>query len=272
MDPTGTNGSGDGGDGQRGSDAPSTATDPEVWREYWASVADSGRRRQVDLAAADPLGRWLVAEAPVLVDEHDVDPQALHADPDAAFAAAREGFDALVAARDLPTHGDDRYGYESLPVHLTALGRVDSGAFALADPVADANALVTLDGAALVGDPARRHEAAVLTYRCPRGHETTVRQPLLRTWTVETCPETGCGQKVVPDDARTRPRTVARFTVDGPGGALPCVATGRYAVDEFDRLAAADRLHLTGVVRLIADASGELEPTCEVVAAEPAGP
>jgi hypothetical protein len=251
------------------SDGPTNATDPDVWREYWASVADSGRRRQVDLAAADPLGKWLVAEAPVLVDEYDIDPGELHADPDAAFAAAREGFEALVAARDLPGHDDDRYGYESLPVHLTAVGRVDSGEFALRDPVADANALVTLDGTNVVGEPTRRHEAAVLTYRCPRGHETTVRQPLLRTWTVETCGEADCRQDAVPDDARTRPRWVARFSIDGPGGALPCVATGRYAADEFDRLAGATRVHLTGVVRLLVDANGELEPTCEVVAAEP---
>jgi len=271
MTPTGTNGSG-GEDVQRGSSGPSNATDPEVWRAYWASVADSGRRRQVDLAAADPLGRWLVAEAPVLVEDHDIDPQDLHVDPDAAFAAAREGFEALVADRDLPDHGDDRYGYESLPVHLTAVGRVDSGTFALRDPVADANTLVTLDGATVVGDASRRQEAAVLTYRCPRGHETPVCQPLLRTWSVETCGEADCDRDVVPDDARTRPRTVARFTVDGPDGALPCVAVGRYAVDEFDRLAAADRIHLTGVVRLLVDANGELEPTCEVVAAEPVAP
>jgi len=253
-------------------DGRTNATDPDVWHEYWASVADSGRRRQVDLAAADPLGRWLVAEVPVLVEEHDVDPRELHADPDAAFAAARGGFESLVAARDLPGHDDDRYGYESLPVHLTALGRVDSGSFTLGDPVADANALTTLDGTKVVGEPTRRREAAVLTYRCPRGHETTVRHPLLRTWTVETCGESDCRQDVVPDDARTRPRTVARFTVDGPDGALPCVATGRYAVDEFDRLASAGRIHLTGVVRLLAGPDAELEPTFEVVAAEPSAP
>ena len=255
-----------------GPDGSTNATDPDVWHEYWASVADSGRHRQVDLAAADPLGRWLVAEAPVLVEEHDVDPRELHADPDAAFAAAREGFEALVAARDLPDHGDDRYGYESLPVHLTALGRAGPGSFTLGDPFADANALTTLDGTKVVGEPTRRREAAVLTYRCPRGHETTVRQPLLRTWTVGSCGEGDCRQDVVPDDALTRPRAVARFTVDGPDGALPCVATGRYAVDEFDRLAGADRVHLTGVVRLLADASGGLEPTFEVVAAEPSAP
>jgi hypothetical protein len=62
MTPTGTNGSGgDGDDPDSRDDARSgetagnstNATDPDVWRAYWASVADSGRRRQVDLAAAD---------------------------------------------------------------------------------------------------------------------------------------------------------------------------------------------------------------------------
>ena len=276
MTPADRNGGGGGdGDGDEeagGEDERVPAQDADIWRAYWADVLESGRRLQVENAAADPLGRWLVAEVPTLVDEHGIGPETLRADPDGALAAARRGFEELVNARDLPGYGDERYGYGALPVHLTAVGRVRSVPFALEDPAADANALVTLDGASVVDDPTRRHEAAVLTYRCPRGHETTVRQPLLRTWTVETCGDPGCEQGIVPDDARTRGRHVARFTVDGPDGALPCVATGREAADGFDRLASARRLHLTGIVRLLVDGSGALEPTVEVLAAEPTAP
>jgi hypothetical protein len=38
-------------------------------REYWEAAADGGRRRQLELAAADPVSRWLVADVPSLVAE-----------------------------------------------------------------------------------------------------------------------------------------------------------------------------------------------------------
>jgi hypothetical protein len=244
----------------------------DAWREYWETALER-RREQLERAARDPLGAWLVAEAPALVENDVVDPVALRDDPDAVLAAAHDGFESLVADGDLPGHDDDRYGYETLPVHVTAVGRVDGVDYSLSDPVDGANELRTLRSAAVVDEPTRRHEAGVVTYRCPLGHETSVRQPLLRTWPVETCPENDCEQGVVPDDARTRARRVARFTVETDARTLPCVATGRVAAGEaFDRLADARRLHLTGVVRLLADASGSFDPTCEVLAAEPASP
>jgi hypothetical protein len=250
-----------------------SADDANTWQLYWESVLEGGRRLQVERAAADPVGRWLVAEAPVLVgDEFDIDPAALRDRPDEAIEAARDGFEALLTDGNLSRHDDDRYGYELLPIHLTAVGRIGPD-FSFADPVGNANTLTTIDRATVVDGPTRQYEPAVLTWRCPRGHETSLRQPLLRNWSVETCPQDGCSADVVPDDARTRVRRVARFTVETGAGALPCVATGRYAADvEYDRLANARSLHLTGLSRLLADGAGSIEPTYEVLAAEAASP
>lgn len=244
------------------------------WRAYWETVADGGRRRQVELAAADPVRRWLVAEAPGLVDDDvGIDPADLRTNPDAVLADARDGFAAFVAASDLPGHGDDRYDYDLLSVHLTTVGRVEGEQFSLTDPVGDANMLTTVESAAVVDDPSGRDEAAVITYECPRGHETTVRQPLFRAWTLEDCCAEGCSCPVVPDDARTRVRTVVTFAVQTAVGVLPCLATGKYGTTtEFERLADAERLHLTGIPRLVTEADGTVEPRYEVLATEPTAP
>jgi hypothetical protein len=251
-----------------------TSHETDTWQLYWESVLEGGRRLQAERAAADPTSRWLVAEAPVLVgDEFDIDPTTLRDRPDETVRAARDGFEALLTDEELATHDDDRYGYELLPIHLTAVGRIEGLDFSFTDPVNDANTLTTIDGAAVLDGPTRWYEPAVLTWRCPRGHEMSHQQPLLRNWSVETCLREGCSADVVPDDARTRVRRVARFTVDTGGGAIQCVATGRYAADtEYDRLASAQSLHLTGVSRLLADGDGSIEPTYEVLAAEAASP
>jgi hypothetical protein len=244
-------------------------------RRYWASVADGGRRRQVEHAAADPLGRWLTADAPALVDDDvGIDPDHLRGHPDAVLAALRQGLLAYVEDADLDGHRDDRYGYEVLPVHVTAVGRVEGARFDLGDPVADANTLTTVRDAAVDGTPRRAHEAAIRTYRCPLGHRTTVRQPRFRSWALDTCGQADCTNAVVLDDTATRARPVARFTVSTASGSLPCLAAGKYAAadEEFDRLAGATRLHLTGIPRLVTDETGTLEPTFEVLSAEPTSP
>lgn len=250
---------------------PMTSNDPDPWQRYWAQVHEGGRRLQVERAAAAPIGRWLVAEAPALVDEDiGIDPGVLHEEPDDVIAAAREGFEAYAAEADLQAPADRRR-YGVLPVHVTTLGRIDGVDFSMEDPITDANRLTTIQNAGVVEDPSRRHEAVAVTYRCPVGHEQSVLQPLLRSWTVDTCLEDGCRNDVVPSDAETRVRPVVRFAVETPNGRLPCVTTGQYAsAERFERLASARALHLTGISRLLVDDDGAVAPTYEVLAAEPA--
>lgn len=242
----------------------------DAWQRYWASLYDGSRRLQLEHAASDPLGRWLVADAATLVeDEYGLDPADLRRHPDDVLSAARDGFAAFVAETDLDPLADARYGYEVLPVHLTTVRRLREVDPDGVDPVDDGNTLVLLSGAAVVEDPGVATEAAVVTYRCPSGHETSIRQPLFRHWQLDTCGASGCGRAVVIDDTRTRARRVCRFAVEAGATRLPCVATGRYAAptDEFERLVAADRLELTGIPRLVSDGAG-IEPTLEVLHAE----
>lgn len=250
---------------------PMTSNDPDSWQRYWAQVHEGGRRLQVEQAAADPIGRWLVADAPALVDEDmGIDPGVLHEEPDDVIAAAREGFEAYAADADLPAPADSRW-YGVLPVHVTTLGRIDAVDFSMADPITDANRLTTIHSADVVEVPSRRHEAVAVTYRCPVGHEQSVLQPLLRSWTIDTCLEDGCTNDVVPAAAETRARPVARFAVETPASRLPCVATGQYAsAERVERLASVRSLHLTGISRLLVDDGGAVTPTYEVLAAEPA--
>lgn len=249
-----------------------TSDDPDPWQAYWNRVHEGSRRLQVERAAADPISRWLVADATALVDEEqiDLDPRTVQEEPDAVVAAAREGFAAFVASTDLEGAPDTEW-YQALPIHLTTVGRVDGVDFSMADPVADAGTLTTLDGVRVLEEPTRRHEAVAVTYRCPVGHERSLRQPLLRNWTVDSCLEPGCGNDVVPVDAATRARRVVRFVVEGPRGRLPCIATGQYGhADAFDRLVSATALHLSGITRLVVDEEGVVGSTYEVLAAEPA--
>lgn len=250
----------------------SDSTSHDTWRRYWAALHESGRRLQLENAARKPRTHWLVADAATLVEEeYGLDPDSLRRDPDATLAAAREGFAAFVETTDLtPTHPDD--GYEAVPVHLTTVRRVpgiDPGGI---DPVEQGNGLVLVAGAPVVEEPGVSVRATSVTYRCPRDHETVVQQPLLEHWALETCDVADCSLPVVPDPTRTRTRRVCRFTVDIGSRRLPCVATGRYAeqTDERERLREAGALDLTGILRLPVVDGVEVDPTLEVLHAEPA--
>lgn len=244
----------------------------DAWCRYWTDHFDGSRRLQLEHATSDPLGRWLVADAATLVeDEYGIDPAALRHHPDDVLAAARDGFEAFVAESDLDPHPDDRFGYEVLPIHLTTVRRLRSVDPGGVDPVEDGHTLVLLPDAAVIENPEISVEAAIVTFQCPRGHETSVRRPLFRRWQLETCPKSGCGAPVVVDDTRTRARRVSRFRVEADETRLRCVATGRYAAptDARDQFLQADRLELTGVLRPVADDDGMVDPRLEVLHAEP---
>lgn len=243
-----------------------------VWQRYWADLHDGSRRLQLEHAARAPLGHWLVADAATLVedDEYGLDPTALEAEPDAVLAAARDGFAAFVEESGLERLSDSRYGYDVVPIHLTTVLRLASIDPGGVDPVADVNTLALLPRASVVERPTVSVRAVVVTYQCPRDHETSVRQPLLGHWAVETCGEAGCDLPVVPDHTRTRTRRVCRFTVEADDARFQCVATGRYAepTGEAERLAGAGVLALTGVLRPVIGDEEAVEPTLEVLHAE----
>lgn len=191
--------------------------------------------------------------------------------PDAVFEAARDAFASFVEDRDLDRPATDDYGYEVLPVHLEGVRRSTDPPFDLQDPVDDANTVAHVTNARVTEPPRPRTRAAVLTYRCPAGHETTLRQSVHRSWTIDTCGDPDCSNEVTLDDTRTRRRRVATFTVKTPTGKLKCVATGKYAgrTDDARLLGEADALHLTGVPRLIANDDGVVKPVFEVLEADP---
>lgn len=244
----------------------------DLWRRYWANLHDGSRRLQIEHAAGAPLSRWLVADAATLVEdeEYGLDPAHLERQPDTVLAAARDGFAAFVEEGDLDPVPDDRYGYEVVPIHLTTvrrLGRIEPDTV---DPVEDGNRLVLLSNATVVEEPQRSVRAAVVTYRCPRGHETPIRQPLLRHCRIETCGESDCEMPVVPDDSRTKAQRVCRFTVETDTARPPCVATGQYAgaTEAFERLDGTRTLELTGILRPVTDDEGAIDPVLEVLHAE----
>lgn len=241
------------------------------WRRYWDRLFESGRRGELEDAAGGAPGGWLTADVPVLVEEMEFDPDAIVEGPDGLLSAARTGFERFV--RTGPLDGpDDETSFGHLTIHLAGLERALGRTVDFADPVAVANTLRVVRTARVADGLVVETEPAALTYRCPAGHETTIEQPLHRRFTVDTCGRPRCTNAVVPVDRRTRPRRVARFTVDGPDGdPLPCLATGKYAADTTARRAVgdADRLHLTGVPRLVVTPDGAVDVRFEVTHAEP---
>lgn len=238
------------------------------WRRYWERRHDSGRRMELVQAATDPVGRWVTADVRELVeDEVGFEREPLYDDPDEVLDAARAGFEEFAGASDLGP--PDVGGYDALPVHLTGVTEREAP---LTDPLADANAITAVDGVPGPDSVRRAPRPAIVTYRCPRGHETTLPQRLYRTWTIDACGRPDCTNGVVLDDRQTAVRRVIEFTVDHGDRELRCVATGRYASDPdvYERIAGADRLSLTGIARVVVTDAGEVDPVYELLHAEPA--
>lgn len=245
--------------------------DTDRWKRYWDEQYDTGARLQLETAARDPLGHWLVADLRTLAESDvDVDLDDVRRRPDHHVARAREGFKQFVEDAEIDDAADD--GYEFLPVHLAgaaSAGRGRDRRATLDDPTAAANVLTSATNLPVTDRPKLRTRTVELTYRCPAGHETSLRQPLYRERRLDRCGESDCTNDVFVDDRRTRVRRTVEFTVDHDSGPLRCVATGRYANDGADRIAGAKRLHLTGVLRLVAADDGDVEPIYEVLHAGP---
>lgn len=242
----------------------------DEWYRYWERTHGGNRRLEIENAAEDPLGRWVTARLPDLVDDEvGMDAATIRDHPDEVFRSSRAAFASFVEDHDdVDAAGE---GYEFLPVHLAGVGRSTDPPFGLGSPLEDANTVAHLPNARTTEAPRNRTRSAELTYRCPSGHETTIRQPLHRSWTLDTCGEEGCSNEVVLDDSATKARRVAHFTVETASGKFQCVATGKYAgrTEDAKRFMEADSLHLTGIPRLIADSNGAVQTVFEILAIEP---
>lgn len=250
--------------------APPNYTDN--WQRYWARSYESGRRAQLAYAAAAPLDGWLTADVPTLVeDEVGIDPEHLREFPDTLLEHGREGFRKFALARDAVDGTDDREAYGLVPIHLAGASQVRGLDFEFDNPVTETNTVRVFRNASVSDEPTRQLRPSVVTFRCPLGHETRLRQPLFRRWTVDTCGEPDCSNEVTLVDSRTRVRRTARFSVTHDGTTYPCVATGRYAGDTADAadLTGSARLELTGIPRLLVDPDGDVRQTIEVLHAEP---
>ncbi|MDX1746662.1 MAG: hypothetical protein R3324_12045, partial [Halobacteriales archaeon] len=221
------------------------------WQRYWASSYDGGRRLQIQNAASDPRDGWLTADVPALVEEDvGIDPQHVRDFPDLLLEHGRDGFRDFVLDSGVADGTDDPEGYDLLPIHLAGATRVRGIDFTFEDPVRAANSVRVFRNVEVTDAPTRRVQPSVVTFRCPLGHETRLRQPLLRRWMVERCGELDCSNDVVPVDTDTRVRRVATFTVSCDGATYPCTAAGRYAGETTDAtaLAEATTLLLTAVL------------------------
>ncbi|GAB3023348.1 hypothetical protein [Natronobiforma cellulositropha] len=247
--------------------------DTDSWIEYWEAKHDSGARMEVETAARNPRGHWLVVDVPVVLDEEfDISRETLHRHPDAALEQARTGFERFVENAEIERAASD--GFDDLAIHLVGAAQVNRDrALTLEDFPSGANTLSILPSAAVTSEPTRRLQAASVTYRCPAGHETAITRPPYRIGanapTLERCGNPDCSNEVYVDDTQTVTRWLRTFDVEYGGVDLPCVATGRYATTDPGRMASASRLELTGVLRLLADDDGGVEPVYEVLYASP---
>lgn len=244
------------------------------WRRYWEQAHEGGRRLELENAATEPLARWVTADASVLVDDTGIDPGHLVDHPDDMLEAARDGFQAFVSDRDFDKPVEDTRDYAMLPIHLAGVDRATTESVEFEDPVANANSVTQINSASVLQRPETAVRPAVITYRCPRGHETTLRQPLYRNVMIETCGQADCENSVVPVDRRTRPRRITEFTVTVDDERLPCLATGKFAhpTQAYEEMSGANRLLLTGIPRLVVASDGTLDPLFEVLHAESATP
>ncbi len=239
----------------------------ETCRAYWEERAESGSQFELERAARQPYTHWLVADARDLVDE-GIEPGQFRTDPDWFFDALRNGFEGFVEEAEID--GTHPAGFDQLVIHLIGVSSVDRlKQFGLDDPLTDANTLTTVQTAPITEPPARSVQPASLTYRCPAGHETTVRSPLYADRLLSRCGEPACTNAVFLDDHETRVRSMLRFSVTVDGTELPCVVGGRYAGEGADHAFNSDRVYLTGIPRIRVDSTGAVEPIYEVTQVGP---
>jgi len=241
------------------------------WVRYWTQCyEDDAGQQQLDAAARDPFGRWLVADIGVLTDEDvDIDLGTIRQQPDQLVADAREAFETLVTTEEIEGASSD--GYDQLPIHLVGLPpQVRDESFRLIDPVADPNVLTSIPSAGIEGTPTVVPQAAVAVYTCPAGHETTVRQPVYTDEPLSTCGEPQCTNEVHADATGTRVRKTVRFEVLVDGFLLPCVAAGMYADSRAELITEGDRVRMLGIVRPCVTPTLAVEPRFEVLSVGPA--
>lgn len=243
------------------------------WVRYWQQqyAGEAGQQR-LETAACDPVGSWLVADIGALTDDEvDIDLGTIRREPDRLLADARKAFEQVVTTEEIK--GASPEGYDGLPIHLVGLPpRVRDGSYRLTDPTTELNTLVSVPSATIDGNPTVVPMAAVVTYRCPAGHSTTVRQPVYKPMPLSTCGDPQCSNEVHVDATETRVRKTMQFDVLLDGLLLPCVATGMYADTRAELLLTGDRVTMLGVVRPCVTPTLAVEPRFELLSVGPAQP
>lgn len=241
------------------------------WVRYWQKkYADKAGQQQLDAAARDPFGSWLVADIGVLTDDEiDIDLGVIRREPDQLLADAREAFNSVVTTEHIEGASTD--GYDHLPIHLVGLPpQVRDESFRLSDPIAEPNVLASIPSARIEGTPTVTPQAAVVTYQCPSGHETTVSQPVYNPRPLSTCGDPQCTNGLSVDTSKTRVRKTVQFDVLLDGLPLSCVATGMYADTRVDLILEGARITLVGIVRPCVTSTLTVEPRFELLSVGPA--
>lgn len=241
------------------------------WVRYWSQqYEDRAGQQQLEAAARDPLESWLVADIGVLTDDEiDIDLGTIRHEPDGLLADAREAFEILVTTEEIEEASTD--GYDQLPIHLVGLPpQVRDESFRLTDPTVESNILTSIPSAKIEGTPAVSTQAAVVTYRCPAGHETIVPQPVCNSNPLSTCGEPQCTNEIHVDATETRVRKTVQFDVLVDGMLLSCVATGMYADARADLILNGDQLTMIGIVRPCVTPTLAVEPRFELLSVGPA--
>jgi hypothetical protein len=251
---------------------PQQAADTTAnWVRYWRQSADDeAGQQQLGAAARDPYGHWLVADIGVLTDDEiGIDLGMIRRQPDGLLAAAREAFEIFVTTDEID--GTSADGFDALPIHLVGLPpQVRDDSFRLTDPTSETNILSSIPSASIEGTATVVPQAAVVTYRCPAGHETTVSQPVYTTQPLSTCGEPQCTNEVHADATETRIRKTVQFDVLLDGQLLACVGTGIYADTRAELILNGDRVRMLGVVRPCVSPTLTVEPRFELLSVGPA--
>lgn len=243
------------------------------WVRYWRQqYEDDAGKQQLTTAARDPFGSWLVADIGVLTDDEvDIDLGTIRREPDRLLADARKAFEILVTTEAIEAASTD--GYDQLPIHLVGLSpQVRDESFRLTDPTSEANTLTSIPAARIEGTPTVSPQAAVVSYRCPAGHETVVSQPVHTSKPLSSCGDPQCTNDVHVETTETRIRKTIQFDVLLDGLLLPCVATGIYADTRAELILAGDRLTMVGIVRPCVTSTLAVEPRFELLSGGPTEP